>query len=237
MAKPITVSIVGNAGPLKKAVGEADTALGKFGGKIGQFGKIAAVGFAAEIFPGSPALVLRHPDPDKIADGLDVALNPVEILGIRTFRGTAVAGRDGVDEHKVAAIEDAHVVFDETGRGLERSRAVAGKDYPARPEDAEVEPHRRGTGAAVEGEHHRALFGVLHQAAGVADVEYRCLRLALAVPELHFTGRGGVGDHLAAYRHLAVPGNRLLRCFDLRCLLIGCLFGGFVGSSCLETET
>lgn len=47
MAKPITVSIVGNAGPLKKSLDEADGALGKFGGAVQKLGIAAAAGVGA----------------------------------------------------------------------------------------------------------------------------------------------------------------------------------------------
>ena len=44
MSKPITVSIVGNAGPLRKSLKEADTALGEFGDSIKKIGLAAAAG-------------------------------------------------------------------------------------------------------------------------------------------------------------------------------------------------
>jgi len=47
MAKPITVSIVGNAGPLKKAVGEAEGALDRLSGSFKKVGIATAAGFAA----------------------------------------------------------------------------------------------------------------------------------------------------------------------------------------------
>jgi len=47
MSKPITVSIVGNAGPLKKSLEEADGFLGKFGGSIKAVGVAAAAGVGA----------------------------------------------------------------------------------------------------------------------------------------------------------------------------------------------
>jgi uncharacterized membrane protein YgcG len=47
MAKPITVSITGNAGPLKKAVGEADTALDRLGGSFKKIAAVTAVGIGA----------------------------------------------------------------------------------------------------------------------------------------------------------------------------------------------
>jgi hypothetical protein len=47
MAKPITISIVGNAGPLKKAVDEADSTLGKLGDSFKKVGIAAAAGFGA----------------------------------------------------------------------------------------------------------------------------------------------------------------------------------------------
>ncbi len=47
MAKPITVSITGNAGPLKKAVGEADTALERLSGSFKKVAAVTAVGVGA----------------------------------------------------------------------------------------------------------------------------------------------------------------------------------------------
>lgn len=47
MAKPITVSIVGNAGPLKKAVGEAEGALDRLGGSFKKIAAVTAVGVGA----------------------------------------------------------------------------------------------------------------------------------------------------------------------------------------------
>lgn len=47
MAKPITVSITGNAGPLKKAVGEADSALDRLGGSFKKIAAVTAVGIGA----------------------------------------------------------------------------------------------------------------------------------------------------------------------------------------------
>ena len=44
MSKPITVSIVGNAGPLRKSLKEADDALGKFGDSMKKIGLAAAAG-------------------------------------------------------------------------------------------------------------------------------------------------------------------------------------------------
>jgi uncharacterized membrane protein YgcG len=47
MSKPITISIVGNAGPLKKSIKEADVALDKFGQGLKKFGLAAAAGMGA----------------------------------------------------------------------------------------------------------------------------------------------------------------------------------------------
>ena len=47
MAKPITVSIVGNAGPLKKAVADAEGSLGKLGGSFKKLAAVTAVGVGA----------------------------------------------------------------------------------------------------------------------------------------------------------------------------------------------
>lgn len=77
MAKPITVSIVGNAGPLKKAVGEADTALGKLGGSIGKIGKIGALGFAAAGAAAGAFAVsaVRGAEAARVADDRLAAVN------------------------------------------------------------------------------------------------------------------------------------------------------------------
>ena len=47
MAKPITVSITGNAGPLKKAVGDAEGSLEKLGGSFKKLAAVTAVGVGA----------------------------------------------------------------------------------------------------------------------------------------------------------------------------------------------
>ena len=47
MAKPITVSITGNAGPLKKAVGEAEGSLEKLSGSFKKLAAVTAVGVGA----------------------------------------------------------------------------------------------------------------------------------------------------------------------------------------------
>jgi len=47
MAKPITVSIVGNAGPLKKAVGDAESSLDRLSGSFKKVAAVTAVGVGA----------------------------------------------------------------------------------------------------------------------------------------------------------------------------------------------
>jgi len=47
MSKPITISIVGNAGPLKKSLKESEDALGKFGNTAKKLGIAAAAGLGA----------------------------------------------------------------------------------------------------------------------------------------------------------------------------------------------
>jgi hypothetical protein len=91
MAKPITVSIVGNAGPLKKAVGEADTALGKLGGSIGKIGKIGALGFAAAgAAAGAFALsAVKGAEAARVADDRLAAVNKsMSLFGEETNKVT-----------------------------------------------------------------------------------------------------------------------------------------------------
>jgi uncharacterized membrane protein YgcG len=61
MAKPITVSITGNAGPLKKAVGEAEGSLDKLGGAFKKIGIATAAGFAA-VGAGAAIAISRASD-------------------------------------------------------------------------------------------------------------------------------------------------------------------------------
>ena len=66
----ISVSIVGNAAPLKKSLDEADSSLEKFGGKVAGFGKAAALGIgaAAAGFGVFAASAIKGAEEARVAD-------------------------------------------------------------------------------------------------------------------------------------------------------------------------
>ena len=73
MAKPITVSIVGNAGPLKKAVGDAESSLDRLSGSFKKVAAVTAVGVGA-IAAGIGFAVKAAAEDDKIIELLNQAL-------------------------------------------------------------------------------------------------------------------------------------------------------------------
>jgi hypothetical protein len=127
MAKPITVSIVGNAGPLKKAVGEADTALGKFGGKIGKFGKIAAVGFAAagaaaavvgkQLIAAGEAASTSNARIKQIADSMGLFGDNASAVTDRLVKlAEATARNTGVDQNAIKLTQAKLLTFGELAK-------------------------------------------------------------------------------------------------------------------------
>ena len=95
----------------------------------------------------------------------------MEFVGIGFSLGAGKAGRDGIDKNDVSNIENGMGVFlkgDGWGNGL-RSVRSGGDDSWS--EGSHVEPDCRGTGAAVEGKHDRALVAVLKADAFIGNVE------------------------------------------------------------------
>jgi hypothetical protein len=84
MAKPITISIVGNAGPLKKSLKESDAALDKFGQGIKKFGIAAAVGIGA------------------LGAGIGVAIGKASDLEETVSKVGVIFGEAGADVKKFA---------------------------------------------------------------------------------------------------------------------------------------
>ena len=84
MAKPITISIVGNAGPLKKSLKESDDALDKFGQGLKKFGVAAAVGIGA------------------LGAGIGVAIGKASDLEETVSKVGVIFGEAGADVKKFA---------------------------------------------------------------------------------------------------------------------------------------
>ena len=93
------------------------------------------VGLAGDELRRHPALVPRRPDPDQLADRLDVALVAVERLGLGALQRAGVAGRHRVDEDQVADREQGLGVV---GRGRTAARSSA----PASPISTRRGPRR-----------------------------------------------------------------------------------------------
>ena len=129
-----------------------------------------AVALADQEGRAAPAGVAGNVEADEVADRGDVGLEPVELLGLLADHGAAVAGRDRIDEHQIADVEERVVVVDQLVGGRQREALVV-EPHPLRPEQAEVHPDRRGAGAAVEREGERPRRGVVDPVEGVGDEE------------------------------------------------------------------
>src|SRR5262249_40028189 len=119
---------------------------------IGQAGGAEhAITFAAEVLRREPAVMARGPETDEIADGIHVAGDAKETVGLLFLGGAAETGGHGINEYKVAGIEHGKFVVHqrEGRRGL---RAVGIHFSAARSESAEVQPEGGGAGSAVEAE-------------------------------------------------------------------------------------
>ena len=84
MSKPITISIVGNAGPLKKSIKEADDALDRFGQGLKKFGAATAVGIGA------------------LGAGIGVAISKASDLQETVSKVGVIFGEAGADVKKFA---------------------------------------------------------------------------------------------------------------------------------------
>jgi len=89
MAKPITISIVGNAGPLKKAIKESEDALSKMGRSFANAAKVFAVG-AAAIGAGAAAAISKASDLSETISKVGVIFGDAD-KQIQEFAKTAAS--------------------------------------------------------------------------------------------------------------------------------------------------
>src|SRR5579863_5610806 len=89
----------------------------------GQFRRARrAVAFANQVFRRIPPFVARNVLVDEIRENLRVLHYAVKLRRVLSWRGAAVAGRNGVDENKISGIQErVFVVLD----GIGRRHAVA----------------------------------------------------------------------------------------------------------------
>ncbi len=131
-----------------------------------------AVTFAAKIFRREPAVVPRRPEPDEFADGIQVGGVAEKFVGLFVLRRAAETGGHRVNEHQIAAVQDGILVVHQPER-RRRQRAVVVHLHAARAERAEVQPHGRRAGTAVETKRDRARGLVGFAGARVGDVKDR----------------------------------------------------------------
>ncbi len=146
-----------------------------------------------------PPPVPGRPQPDHLADGLQVAGEAVVRLGLLPFCHSGVAGGDGVDEDEVAHLEQTLLVVHQPVRRRQQRPRVP-HDDPAGPEHAQVQPHAGRARPAVERERDRPAqrLGPVQRVRGDEHLGLGPQPLELAV-----------GDHLFAQHH--GPGRRGVR--------------------------
>jgi hypothetical protein len=103
-------------------------------------------------------------------------LEGVPFFGFLPFHGAAEACAHRVDENEVGVIEDGILVIGQF-EGRRGHFAIVSEDDAARAEHAHVQPHRRGTGSAVEGEGDRAFPFIFHAVFCVSGEENLRARL------------------------------------------------------------
>ena len=128
---------------------------------------VAPVALARDEDGRAPPPVAREPAAHELAQRLEVALLPEVLLGIAGVlllpvlrRPVALALDDAaetrayrVDEDKVGEGEPRRLVLHEPGRHR-RQRPIRGEGNALRAHDTQVQVRGRGSGAAVEDEHH-----------------------------------------------------------------------------------
>ena len=108
-----------------------------------------AIALAAKILRRKPALVPRRPEPDEFTDGIQVRGLSEKGLGLLVFDGAAEPGRDRINEHQIAGVQDGILVVLQPEWRL-RQRAILVHLYAARTERPEVQPDRRRPRSAIE---------------------------------------------------------------------------------------
>jgi hypothetical protein len=187
-------------------------------GKIRSAG--GAVALAGQEFGRCPAAAPRGVQPDEVRNRLQVAADPVEVLGILLGNRAAESGRDRIDKDQVGEVQDGILVVHQfVGRRQRISLGV--HRHALGPQRAELQPHRRRPRAAVERERQRTLGGVRHVVLDVGDVEDTGRGRAVFLLQQHGSGGGRV------FHVFAADLNRVLGRRDLllgRLLIVLALF-------------
>mgnify|MGYP001361141611 CR=1 FL=1 len=167
-----------------------------------------AVAFAKQKFGGTPAAVFGDELADEVRDRLDVRVDAPEILVFLLAERSRKPRADRVDHHEVGLVEHAPGVVDEVKRWCGGSRFDG--DHSARPERTQMEPQRRRSWSAVEGERDRPSTRVLDTFFEIGEVADSGRRLVTFVANYQSSRGRRVGDCFAVDRDGAF-GDRALR--------------------------
>ena len=166
------------------------------------------VGLARYIFRGSPPAVAAGIKTDKIADRLNIVLIGEERLFIRSGQRAGIAGTDRVNEDQVRQIQNTVFVrFGADWNSIDLTLLAQGD--PFRTEQAHVEPERRASRPAVEGEGHRPVRRALSAVHGIGSEENFILP-EIALKGDRTCGRGIV-DLLSADLNAVLCFNEVVR--------------------------
>jgi hypothetical protein len=168
-----------------------------------------AVAFAAEIFRREPAFVPRGPEPDEFADGIEVGGIAEKLVGLFVLHRAAETGGHRINEHQIAAVQNGILVVHQAER-RRRQRAVLVHLHAARAERAEVQPHGRRAGPAVETKRDRPRRRVGLAGARVSDVKNRRAGGAVGFEQRQHSRLGHVSHALAGDGHGVGRQDRLV---------------------------
>src|SRR6185369_7976149 len=140
-------------------------------------------------------LVTADVHADELAERLDVALQPPELLAFAWIGRTTIASTDRVDQHHIALVQrSVSVVLQSVRRS--RKEPIRRKNHLAWSKRAHVQPHRRRAWTAIEGERHRPLAGVL-VIERVSDEEHLRRNGTIQFLDRQSSRGRGVAKHLA----------------------------------------
>ena len=164
------------------------------------------VALPQDVLGRGPASVEADVLLDERAHRTDVLVHAPEVLTLGFAQRLAKAGADRVDHHEVGDVDDAVLVVHTLRRRRRRVAFVLDHD-PLRTQNTHVEPDRRRSRPAVEGEHDRPAAAVLDAVPCIGGVAEARDRLFLVVLEDEPAGGGGVFDRLAIDFNLVLGGR------------------------------
>ncbi len=160
----------------------------------------AAVTFAQHELRRSPQAVFVDVLLDEGGDRFDVGIHAPEFLALGLAQRLRKPGPDRIDHDQVGHVDDRIFVVHPLRRGRVGVAGVV-DDYALGPQDAHVQPQRRGTGAAVERKHDRPFAGRIIALAVISRVAEARDRLVVFFHDQPADG-GAVVDPIAVDRHL-----------------------------------